>query len=63
MQAVPSSQYRASDDALDIFIIAGEESGDRLGAGVKFASRVRDVRPAGPGGLPFLWPGVLSVPR
>jgi lipid-A-disaccharide synthase len=32
MGAAPSSENRASRDALNVFIIAGEESGDRLGA-------------------------------
>ena len=53
MQAAPSSQNRASDDALDIFIIAGEESGDRLGAALMAAIAAQAGRPvvfAGVGG-------------
>ena len=64
MQAVRSSQNRASDDALDIFIIAGEESGDRLGAPLMAAIAAQAGRPvvfAGVGGHAMAAQGLVSL--
>jgi lipid-A-disaccharide synthase len=64
MQAVPSSQNRAPDDALNIFIIAGEESGDRLGAPLMAAIAAQAGRPvvfAGVGGHAMAAQGLASL--
>jgi lipid-A-disaccharide synthase len=64
MQAVPSSQNRAADDALNIFIIAGEESGDRLGAPLMAAIADQAGRPvvfSGVGGHAMATQGLASL--
>jgi lipid-A-disaccharide synthase len=64
MQAVPSSQHRAADDALNIFIIAGEESGDRLGAPLMAAIAAQAGRPvvfSGVGGHAMAAQGLASL--
>jgi lipid-A-disaccharide synthase len=64
MQALLSSPNRASDDALDIFIIAGEESGDRLGAPLMAAIAAQAGRPvvfAGVGGHAMAAQGLVSL--
>ena len=64
MQALWSSQDRARDDALDIFIIAGEESGDRLGAPLMAAIAAQADRPvafAGVGGHAMAAQGLTSL--
>ena len=64
MQALGSSQDRARDDALDIFIIAGEESGDRLGAPLMAAIAAQADRPvafAGVGGHAMAAQGLTSL--
>jgi lipid-A-disaccharide synthase len=64
MPPVPSSQNRASQDALNIFVIAGEESGDRLGAALMTAIAAQAGRPvvfAGVGGHAMTAQGLASL--
>ncbi len=64
MEAAASSKNWATHDALNLFIIAGEESGDRLGAPLMAAIAAQAGRPvifAGVGGHAMAEQGLASL--